>query len=404
MEKLYYENHYIKEFTAEIVNIIEKDNKYHVELDKTYFYPGSENMPCDSGEINSVPVTYVYEDGEKIYHVFNAKPMKIHKVKCTINWSKKYNYMQHNLGKVLLSHYFLELFNANTVKFHYEDNLTYIDIDKILNFDEIKKVEEIVNEVVFNNINIQTFYATKAELKKLSLRKVSTKGNEKVRVAKIEDIVIAPYIELLPNSTIEAQAIKIVKLESLDKNTRIQFLCGSRAVSDYILKHEYIKSMFSLLKCDNEKDALSKIQNLRTELNDALSEKGCLKAQVAEYEVKEILNNSEHIEDVKIIKNIFENSDLKYINLLASKLVSYPKVIVLLAIKTEDKAQLLFMCSKDLKVISMNLLLKDAITLIDGKGGGSDFSAQGGGKDNNNLSSCIQYAYKKVMDALNQKK
>lgn len=400
MEKLYYENPYMNEFTAEILNIVEKDNKYHVELDRTYFYPGSENMPCDIGEISSMPVSYVYEDGEKIYHVLDTKPIKIHKVKCTINWIKKYNYMQHNIGKLLLSHYFLELFNANTVKFHYEDNYSYIDIDKTITFDEIKKVEKMANEIVFNNINIETFYATKSELKKLSLKKVSPKGNEKIRVVKIEDIVMAPYNELLTKSTIEAQAIKVVKWESLSKNTRIEFLCGSRAVSDYILKHEYIKSMFNLLKCDNEKDALIKVQNLRNELNDALSEKGALKAQVAEYEVKEILNNSEDINGVKIIKNIFDNCDLKYINLLASKLVSYPKAIVLFAIKTEDKAQLIFMCSKDLKVISMNVLLKDAITLIDGKGGGSDFSAQGGGKDNNNLSSCIEYAYKKVCSYL----
>ncbi|WP_097028106.1 DHHA1 domain-containing protein [Clostridium peptidivorans] len=400
MEKLYYENPYVKEFTAEILNIVEKGNKYHVELDKTYFYPGSENMPCDIGEISSLPVSYVYEDGEKIYHVLDTKPIKIHKVKCTINLTKKYNYMQHNLGKLLLSHYFLELFNANTVKFHYEDNYTYIDIDKVLTFDEIKKVEEITNEIVFNNISIESFYATKAELKKLSLKKVSPKGNEKVRVVRIEDIAIAPYSELLPSSTIEAQVIKIVRWEALSKNTRIEFLCGSRAVSDYILKHECIKSMFNLLKCDNEKDALAKVQNLRNELNDALSEKGALKAEVAEYEVKEILNNSENINDVKIIKNIFGNGDLKYIDLLASKLVSYPKVIVLFAIKTGDKAQLIFMCSKDSKVMSMNLLLKDAITLIDGKGGGSDFSAQGGGKDNNNLSSCIEYAYKKVCSYL----
>lgn len=396
MEKLYYENPYMNEFTAEILNIVEKDNKYHVELDKTYFYPGSENMPCDTGEINSIPVTYVYENDEKVYHVLETKPIKIHKVKCTINWSKKYNYMQHNLGKALLSHYFLELFNATTVKFHYEDNYTYIDIDKVITFDEIKRVEEMANKIVFSNISIESFYATKSELKKLSVKKVSPKGNEKIRVVRIEDIIIAPYAELLTNSTIETQVIKIVKWETLGKNTRIEFLCGSRAVSDYILKHEYIKSMFNLLKCDNEKDALAKVQNLRNELNDALSEKGVLKAQVAEYEVKEILNNSENINGVKLIKNIFDNGDLKYINLLASKLVSYPKAIVLFAIKTEDKAQLIFMCSKDLKVISMNLLLKDAITLIDGKGGGSDFSAQGGGKDNNNLTSCIEYAYKKV--------
>jgi alanyl-tRNA synthetase len=76
--------------------------------------------------------------------------------------------------------------------------------------------------------------------------------------------------------------------------------------------------------------------------------------------------------------------------------VSVPKVIVLFGVKSEDKANLLFMCSKDLTIISMDALLKDAITLIDGKGGGSAFSAQGGGKNNNNLDSSLDYAYSKI--------
>jgi len=75
----------------------------------------------------------------------------------------------------------------------------------------------------------------------------------------------------------------------------------------------------------------------------------------------------------------------------------------LLALKKDETANLLFMCSKNLKAASMNSLLKDAITLIDGKGGGSDFSAQGGGKNNNNLESTLDYAFMKVKQIINSK-
>ena len=51
----------------------------------------------------------------------------------------------------------------------------------------------------------------------------------------------------------------------------------------------------------------------------------------------------------------------------------------------------------------MNNLLKDAITLIDGRGGGNDFSAQGGGKSNNNLNSALDYAYMKIINSINNK-
>jgi len=44
----------------------------------------------------------------------------------------------------------------------------------------------------------------------------------------------------------------------------------------------------------------------------------------------------------------------------------------------------------------MNDLLKDAISLIDGRGGGSHNQAQGGGKNNSNLKSAMEYAVMKI--------
>ena len=97
---------------------------------------------------------------------------------------------------------------------------------------------------------------------------------------------------------------------------------------------------------------------------------------------------------------IFENKDMKYVNLTLTRLCAHDNVIVLSALKQDDKANLIFMCSKNVKNVSMNLLLKDAISLIDGKGGGSDSSAQGGGKNNSNLPSALDYAYMKVKNTI----
>lgn len=71
-------------------------------------------------------------------------------------------------------------------------------------------------------------------------------------------------------------------------------------------------------------------------------------------------------------------------------------MIALFAIKSEDKANLIFASSKNIDFISMSDLLKDAISLIDGRGGGSKFMAQGGGKNCSNLQSAMEYALRKV--------
>ena len=52
MEKLYYKDQYIKDFTAEIEEIIPKDDKFHIVLDKTAFFPGGGGQWCDLGTID----------------------------------------------------------------------------------------------------------------------------------------------------------------------------------------------------------------------------------------------------------------------------------------------------------------------------------------------------------------
>ena len=223
------------------------------------------------------------------------------------------------------------------------------------------------------------------------------KAGEKIRIVKIADIDINPCCGIHPSSTIEVQLIKVIKFEKCKNGIRIEFICGARAVSDYILKHEAMEKMCKLLSCNNAA-VLSEVERLSGELNKALTEKRALKAEVAEYEVQNMLSSAPKIEDIRVLKYIYDNGDLKYTNLLATKLVSAPKVIVLFGVRSNDRANLLFMCSKDLNMISMNSLLKDAISLIDGKGGGSDLSAQGGGKNNNNLDSSLDYAFSKIKD------
>ena len=61
MEKLYYIDQYIKEFTAEIVEALEVNNQLHVLLDKTAFFPGGGGQFCDLGKIDVHPVIDVYE-------------------------------------------------------------------------------------------------------------------------------------------------------------------------------------------------------------------------------------------------------------------------------------------------------------------------------------------------------
>ena len=46
-ERLYYNNQYIKEFTANIIELAEDNGVYKVVLDNTAFFPGGGGQCCD---------------------------------------------------------------------------------------------------------------------------------------------------------------------------------------------------------------------------------------------------------------------------------------------------------------------------------------------------------------------
>lgn len=394
-QKLYYEDQYIRDFTAEITDIIEKGTEFHIQLDKTAFFPGGGGQPCDIGSIEDSIITTVYEKSGVIYHVSNKRPIKIHKAKCKINWNLRFDGMQQHLGQHILSSAFLELFTANTVSFHLGEEFCTTDIDKVLSDEDLEKVEALVNKIIFEDKAVEFFTPSKSELKKLPLRRVPDIGGETIRVVKIQDIDITACCGLHPKSTLEVQLIRVRKKEKAKGNLRVEFTCGRRAVLESLEKYKFSNKICKSLNC-NEEEALIKIGKLASECSELLTENKNLKLQIADFQVQNLLNNCITINGVRIVKNIFVSADMKYVSLLATKLTSYERVIVLYAVKLDGIANLIFMCSKDLETISMNDLLKDAISLIDGKGGGSSFSAQGGGKGMNNLESAMDYAFNKV--------
>ena len=403
MEKLYYNSQYERIFTAEVIEVIEKDNEFHIKLDRTYFYPEGGGAPSDTGYIESSPVTYVYEGNGDVYHVTSVKPIKLHRVKCSIDWKRRFDIMQQHLGQHILSACFYKLFNSSTVGFHLGETSCTIDVDKFLTREQVEEAENLSNNLILDNIDVEFLYPTKAELKKMPVKKLSPRINERIRIVKIGDLDFNPCCGLHPKSTIEVQLIKIIKWEKYKDSTRVHFLCGERAIKESLKKYLFSSQICSTLKC-NELEALAQIQKQRDELNKLLSENKLLKDKISDYEINDMLVEGEKISGITIVRKIYSNENLKYANTVATKLTAFNNVIALLAVKDQEKVNLIFSCSKDLNLISMNLLLKDAITLIDGKGGGSNFSAQGGGKNSNNLDSTLDYAFRKIKNTLTENK
>lgn len=395
MEKLYYKDQYIREFTAEIKEILQIDNKYHILLDKTAFFPGGGGQFCDLGKIGVHDVINVYEKEEKIYHIVEQKPIKIHKVKCFINWDRREDGMHQHFGQHILSGCFYTLFKLNTTGFHLGREVSTVDIQGKISAQQIMEIEKYANDIINKNIHMEVLIPSKKELKKIWIRRDLPDTDSDIRIVKIGDLDSNACCGVHPKSTLDIRMIKIRKWEKNKDSTRIEFLAGKRAI-DYCLKRDsYLDNICKYLSCSDE-ESINGIKNIYEKLEDISKKNNELEKAISDYEIKEMISSSDKIKNVSIVRKIYENKNIKYISKLASKITDMQNTIALIGVKNEDKINMVFASSKNIKEISMNNLLKDAMTLVDGNGGGSMHLAQCGGKNNGNLEISIDYAFKKI--------
>ena len=399
MEILYYKNPYLKKFTASIEKLEDMpDGKIAALLNKTAFFPGGGGQWCDTGRIDDADVLEVYEKEGSVYHVLDKKPSKNNNLECTINWNNRIDGMQQHLGQHVLSGSFFNLFHANTFAIHLGKDISTVDILGNLTEEQVREAEKLANKIIGDDINVISFVPSVDELKGLTLRRALPNTDEEIRVVHIENFDINACCGLHPTSTKDLRMIKIKRFTKHKEGTRIEFLAGNRAVSDTLVKDQLFTSICSYLSC-NENEALNGIKNLNTELKNSNERNKKLNNLLSAYEAAELINNAEVIGNYKVIKNIFDN-DVKYVNSLTSKLLENENTIALMGIKNGDKANLLFACSKNIKDIKMNEIFKESISIIDGRGGGSPFQAQGSGTKIDALDKALNQALSALKNIL----
>ncbi|MCI5726058.1 MAG: DHHA1 domain-containing protein [Clostridium sp.] len=393
-EKIYYENQYIKEFEAEIIEIRETEGKVYVVLDKTAFFPGGGGQRCDEGYIDGIKVIRVIEE-DVILHEVEKDIQKLGKVKCRIDWDVRLDGMQQHLGQHVLSGCFFSLFNINTCGIHLGESISTVDLIGEVSKEQILEAEKEANKVIAKNLKVNFVITDRQKAKKMGLRRELQSSDKTIRVVEIENLDINACCGVHPSQTLELQMIKIKGFEKHKGNTRIYFLAGKRAVNDYLERDNVLENICNMLS-SNDKEVINSLNNLENELKQLRDENNKIRAEIGAYEIKALEDKSEKINNKNVICNIYNAENMKYLTKIANTLTQKESVIVLFASKEKDRCNLLFSASKDIKNIKINDLLKDALTLIDGKGGGSPYFAQGSGKNVLNLQNAIEYVKRRI--------
>src|SRR5687768_8790378 len=103
-ERLYYNDPYLLEFQARVVEWTTIGDRFGLVLDKTAFYPTSGGQPHDLGFIQNIAVLDVFED-EASGAVVHVLPEKIAEadVHAVIDASRRRDHMQQHSGQHVLS-------------------------------------------------------------------------------------------------------------------------------------------------------------------------------------------------------------------------------------------------------------------------------------------------------------
>lgn len=385
-EKIYQENSYLTELEAEVISCIKKDDFYEAILDKTIFYPHmSGGQPKDEGTINNIDVCDVQELGDEIVHILKDEISG--KVKLNINFSKRFDYMQQHTGQHILSYAISHLFGGNTVGFHLSDNYTTIDLDISLTEDMIEQAEQLCNKIIYDNKIVAAKNYSYEEAMKLDLRKDPLKLDV-LRIIEIQDCDFSACGGTHVRNTGEIGIIKVTKTEKYKQGTRVEFLCGKRALGDYIIKNRNISDLSSILTCsadmimDNFKKIFNENKQFKKDMNN-------LKNSINEYKARDLKTNAIEKENLKYIFSA-SDEDVKDLRYICSKITEDENYVAVMVSEADTGCSLVIGQSKNMNYDIKNIFEKCRV-IMNGKGGGNNFLLQCTG-DKSNGAECLETA------------
>jgi alanyl-tRNA synthetase len=379
--RLFYQDSYIKSFTSEVVTKgKDKDDNDYIVLEQTAFYPTGGGQPHDIGTIENIKVLNVEEvEGEIRHYLENELEDGISSVQGVIDWERRFDHMQQHAGQHILSAAFEQLFGYKTIGFHLGNETITIDLEtEILLESEAMKVEELANQIIVENRLIETKWVTEEELVNYNLRK-ETSVKEDIRLVIIPNFDYNGCGGTHPRATGEVQAIKILDWERQKKKVRVEFVCGNRVLKQLNQKNKVLMELTKLLNAP-EKDMQQAVIRLIENSRSMQKELEQSREELLHYEARSLARISKNEAGYKIISEVFQNRSIQDLQKLARMILTEDKEsIVILVSENETRIQLV--CARGtLENISMKKLMGTALSPINGKGGGSDSFAQGGGE------------------------
>ena len=369
-EKLYDLDSYVTEFNCKVISLYRDERYTYIETDRTAFFPEGGGQTSDCGFLGGVYVENVQIVDGKIVHIVENDAESVEKLAVgaeifgKIDVKKRFSDMQQHTGEHIFSGVVHSLFGFDNVGFHLSKDNVSVDFNGELTENDICKVESLVNEAIWKNLEIKVSYPSREELSSLSYRS-KKEIDAAVRIVEIPGVDVCACCAPHVGRTGEVGFFRIVKSERHRGGMRFFILCGERAMLDTRekLAQNYLVSNLLVAR---ETETFSSVSRLFEERAALSCEVASLKKQLSDLRAESVTGGER-------IVVLCETEDMNEARQLADRLSD----------KAEKFSAVLFGKNGERYVIisktgfDLGTLCKKLNLAFSGRGGGRDGIVQG---------------------------
>jgi alanyl-tRNA synthetase len=380
-ERLYYRDAYLLDFDAAVVD--RADDGHRIYLDRTAFYPTSGGQPHDTGRLGEVEVVDVVDEGERIAHLVNAPVGE--RLHGRIDWARRFDHMQQHTGQHLLSAVIADRFGYETVSVHFGRDSSTLDLTTAsLSHAQLVEAERLANGMVTENRPVTVGFENAADA--TGLRKPSDRQGI-IRIVTIEELDRSACGGTHVRATGEIGPILIRKSERVRQVTRLEFLCGQRAVRRARTEFDLLAGLAAAHSAAAEElPALLEAQ--RAELKAGLAARRELEEALAEFRARELYGSTTPDgvgRRVAIVREM--QGPIERLRPLSQAFACLPQAVFIGIV--EQPPSILLTAAPDAGM-DAGKQLKSALETVGGRGGGNQRAAQGTVKELEGLDAVVE--------------
>ena len=374
-ERLYYNDSYLQEFDARVVERTTHEGRDAVVLDRTAFYPTSGGQPFDVGTLSGVNVLDVVdlEDG-RLLHIVDRLPERTD-VEGRIDWTRRFDHMQQHTGQHVLSAAFDRLLGARTESFHLGADTSTIDLARQLAPADVARAEAEANRVVWEDRPVAVRFAAAEEAAALGLRKES-KRDGTLRLVDVADFDLSACGGTHVSRTGAIGLIAVSATERFRGGLRVTFLCGGRALTGFrALRDAVAGSVRALSVLPGELPAaIERLQGESKEQRRLLKE---LQGRLAAHEGDALAAAAVEHGGLRLVAAVLPGWDAAALKTIAARIAERSGHVAVLV--GDPPASLIVISRASDVSVDAGAVLKQIVQRHGGKGGGRPELAQGGG-------------------------